>query len=66
MKNDETPKAAKARTKNGGLVEMLGNMFTTDAKENEAIARKIMKTAVKLLSMLAPAFLASLIKCFFR
>ena len=62
MKKDETTKAVKARTKNGAFAKMLGNMFTADAKETEATAKKTTKTAVNLLSMLSPAFLASLIK----
>ena len=62
MKKDETAKAVKAITKNGAFAKMLGNIFTADAKETEATAKKTTKTAVNLLSMLSPAFLAFLIK----
>ena len=44
---------------------MLGSMFTADAKETEATARKTTKTAVNLLSMLSMAFSAFLRKRFF-
>ena len=62
MKKDETTKAIKAITKNGAFTKMLGKMFTADAKETDATAKKTMKTAVNLLSMLSPAFLAFLMK----
>jgi hypothetical protein len=65
MKKDEAEKTVKAATKNGALAKMLVNMFTTEAKETEANTRKTTKTAVNLLSILSPAFLASLTKRFF-
>ena len=65
MKKDETTKHVKAITKNGAFAKMLGNMFTADAKETEATTKKTTKRAVNLFSMLSPAFLAYLIRCFF-
>jgi hypothetical protein len=65
MKKDEPKKAISAKAKNGAFAKMLGNMFTADARETDATAKKTTKTAVNLLSMLSPVFLTFLMKFFF-
>ncbi len=55
MKKDETAKAIKAKVKKDAFAEMVGSMFTADAKETEATAKKTAKTAVNGLNRLSPA-----------
>lgn len=62
MKNAETTKADKANTKKGAFGKTLGNMFTADASETDATARKTAKTAVNELNKFWPARFTS---CFF-
>ena len=57
MKKDETAKDAKAIARNDAFAEMLGTIFTIEAKETEATAKKTTKTAVNLLNILSPACL---------
>jgi hypothetical protein len=65
MKKDDATKPARETAKNGAFAKMSGTMFTADAKQTEATARKTTKTAVNLFSMFSTAFLAFLIKRFF-
>ena len=61
MKKEEMMKAINAMTKNGAFTKTVGTMFTADAKDADAIAKKTTKTAVKELTRLFPA---CLICCF--
>jgi hypothetical protein len=62
MKNAETTKADNANTKKGAFVKTVGSMFTADASETDATARKTAKTAVNELNRFWPARFTS---CFF-
>ena len=55
MKKAETPNALAANQKPTAEPAMLGSIFTSDANETDAIARKTAKTAVNRLNMLLPA-----------
>jgi hypothetical protein len=55
MKNAETTKADNANTKKGAFCKTLGSMFTADASETDATARKTAKTAVNELNRFWPA-----------
>ena len=52
MKKEEMIKAIKAMAKNGTFTRIVGSMFTADAKETDAIAKKTAKTAVNELNRL--------------